>query len=225
MLGADFFTEPTVASVFVGSFVIGFSGAMAPGPVLARTISQVPRHGFLAGPIIIVGHMFLELALVLGLAFGVGKILQGKTAFSMIAFLGGIVLLLFAASMLRSLPRLSLDLSAEAAQGKRSRGGLVMDGVLTSAANPYWTLWWATIGLSYIALAQPLGALGLVVFFVGHILSDFAWYAFVSALIAAGRRHIPDSVYRGLTGVCALALGYFGVTFVLKAISSYTGGS
>jgi threonine/homoserine/homoserine lactone efflux protein len=222
MVGADFFVEPTLSKVFLGSFVIGFSGAVSPGPVLARTISQVPRHGFLTGPIIIVGHMFLELALVLGLAFGLGRILQGKLAFSIIGFVGGIVLLGFAVSMLRSLPRLTLDLSGSSSRESTSKRGLVRDGVITSIANPYWTLWWATIGLSYIALAQPLGVAGLVVFFVGHVLSDYAWYALVSGAIAAGRRHIPDWAYRGLTGLCALGLGYFGVTFVFAAIQRYT---
>jgi len=221
MVGDTFFTEPTLAKVFVGSFVIGLSGAVMPGPVLARTISQVPRHGFLAGPIIIVGHMFLELALVLGLAFGLGRLLRSPTAFSTIALIGGAVLIWFAVSMFRSLPRLSLDLSPSAATQDHPRRGLILDGILTSAANPYWSLWWATVGLSYIALAQPLGIPGLGVFFIGHILSDFAWYALVSGLVTAGRRRIPDLIYRALTGVCAAALGCFGLWFLFVALRGY----
>lgn len=221
MLGAEFFTEPTLLKVFVGSFVIGLSGAVTPGPVLARTISQVPRHGFLTGPIIIVGHMFLELALVLGLAFGLGRLLQSPVAFSIIAFLGGTVLIGFAVAMFRSLPALTLDLSAPSPRQARSRRGLVVDGVLTSAANPYWSLWWATVGLSYIALAQPLGIPGLVVFFAGHVFSDFAWYALVSGLVSAGRRRIPDALYRALTGLCAGALACFGMWFLYVALRGH----
>jgi threonine/homoserine/homoserine lactone efflux protein len=217
MTGDLFFTEPTLPKVFVGSFLIGFSGAVTPGPVLARTLSRIPRHGFLAGPIIIIGHMILELGLVLGLAFGLGKILEGPAVQSSIGIVGGAVLLFFAGSMLRNLPKWTLDLTAESDEGGARRRVLVIDGIVTSASNPYWTGWWATVGLVYIGMARPLGFAGLAAFFVGHILSDFVWYAFVSALVAAGRKRIPDSVYRGLIALCALALGFFGVGFIVSA--------
>lgn len=217
MTGDVFFSEPTLLKVFIGSFIIGFSGAVTPGPVLARTISRVPRHGFLAGPIIIIGHMILELALVLGLAFGLGKILEGPVAQSLIGIVGGMVLLFFAASMLRNLPRWTLDLTSDSGNDAPSRRVLILDGIVTSASNPYWTGWWATVGLVYIGMAKPLGLAGLAAFFVGHILSDFVWYAFVSALVSAGRQRIPDSVYRGLIALCALALGFFGIGFIMSA--------
>jgi threonine/homoserine/homoserine lactone efflux protein len=72
----------------------------------------------------------------------------------------------------------------------------VIDGILTSASNPYWSLWWATIGLGYLLLSRGQGWRGVLAFFSGHILSDAAWYLFVGAGISAGRRWFTDRVYR-----------------------------
>ena len=94
-----------------------------------------------------------------------------------------------------------------------------MDGAVLSAANPYWVLWWATTGLAYINLARTLGIAGLTAFFVGHILSDYTWYGFVSVLVAKGRKRISDRFYRWLVGVCAAVLVCFGVMFMVAGFS------
>jgi len=60
--------------------------------------------------------------------------------------------------------------------------------MLASLSNPYWTLWWATIGLGYLAAAMKFGLKGVVVFFWGHILADYTWYALISVGITRGKR-------------------------------------
>jgi threonine/homoserine/homoserine lactone efflux protein len=94
----------------------------------------------------------------------------------------------------------------------------VVDGVVLSAANPYWILWWATTGLAYINLARTLGIAGLTAFFVGHILSDYVWYGFVSVLVAKGRERISDRSYRWLVGICAAVLVGFGILFITAGV-------
>jgi threonine/homoserine/homoserine lactone efflux protein len=89
----------------------------------------------------------------------------------------------------------------------------ILAGILTTLANPYWIIWWATIGLSYIALSMRLGFPGLVSFYIGHILSDLAWYGSVSVSLALGGRLLTDRVYRGLVAACAVLLLGFGVYF------------
>ena len=124
-------------------------------------------------------------------------------------------MLWMAAGMFRSLPKLSLIGQTGAKKG----GSLVLTGVLMSLANPYWYLWWATIGLVFILSAAEFGWLGVAVFFLGHILGDFVWYSFVSAIVAKGRSAWSGTFYRGLFGFCAaflllLALLFIGVALV-----------
>jgi threonine/homoserine/homoserine lactone efflux protein len=71
----------------------------------------------------------------------------------------------------------------------------VLAGVVSSISNPYWTLWWATIGMSLLTKAYAAGIAGLVAFYVGHIIGDLTWYSALSGLIAAGRRFITAKVY------------------------------
>lgn len=61
--------------IFITSFLVAFSGAVAPGPVLTITISETARRGFWAGPLIIVGHGILELILFIAIFFGFNRIL------------------------------------------------------------------------------------------------------------------------------------------------------
>jgi threonine/homoserine/homoserine lactone efflux protein len=80
--------------------------------------------------------------------------------------------------------------------------------------GPYWVLWWATVGLSYLTLAAPYGASGAAAFYIGHIGADYVWYGVVAAAVAGGRRLLSERGYRRLLaacGVCLVALGmYFG---------------
>lgn len=195
------------------AFVIGLSGAVMPGPVLAVTITHAARQGFKAGPLVTLGHALLEGVLLLALVAGLGPILTKPTISGVIAGVGAVILLWMGAGMLRSLPGLRLDLQTGAA----TAAGPVRDGVLLSLANPYWVIWWATVGLSLIAMAMAsgLGWWGLLLFWLGHISSDLAWYSLVSAVVSKGRRFISDKVYRVVVGVCAVFLvgmaAYFGV--------------
>ncbi len=79
----------------------------------------------------------------------------------------------------------------------------VRAGMVTSIANPYWPLWWATAGLAAILNANELAAgrglasgLSLSSFYVGHIFSDLVWYSFVSFMIATGRKLFTEKSYR-----------------------------
>jgi threonine/homoserine/homoserine lactone efflux protein len=196
-------------AIFATSFSVALSGAMMPGPLFTVTVSESSRRGPAAGPLLIVGHGILELGLVVALVFGVGPLLKKTPVFVATALLGSLVLLWMAYGMLRSLPRLTL-----AVQPRREAGrNLVVAGILLSLANPYWTIWWVSIGLGYITQSLALGMLGVTAFFMGHILADFAWYAAVAAGVWKGKRFMSDRAYRGLIAACAFFLIFFAGMF------------
>ena len=203
--------------IFVASFALGFSGAMAPGPMLAATVSRSAREGFWAGPLIVAGHAVLELAVVIAIAMGLGRFLKHDTVRGGIAIVGAAILLYMGAGLLRNLRRLTMN---AAAQGGPSVLGSVQAGVLTSLSNPYWSIWWAGSGLAaYVKLVGDSGLTGAAYFFTGHILSDLVWFSLVSLLVTLGRRQgngrglINDRLYQGMMAVCGLTLIGFGVWF------------
>lgn len=185
---------------------------MMPGPVLTVTISESARRGFWAGPLITLGHGLLETLLLALLMLGFSSFFQSSLVIGTIGIIGALALWGFAFLMLKGLRGLSLELSA------RQQGGTnpVMAGAITSLANPYWTVWWATIGLGYLFISAAFGLTGVIIFFIGHISADLLWYSAVSFFVWKGRKFISDKVYRGIIFCCALMLlafgGYFGYT-------------
>ena len=196
-------------TIFVSSFVIALSGALMPGPLLTATISESSQRGFVAGPLMIVGHAILELGLVIALLLGLAPVFRQPGVFAAIALIGAAILFWMAFGMFRSLPSLSLSLQGDG----RPRNHPVISGIMMSAANPYWIIWWATIGLGYIFYSRQFGFWGIAFFFAGHILADLGWYSLISAAVAGGRHFLTNRLYRGLIAVCAVFLvlfaGYF----------------
>ncbi len=201
-------------TLFVTSFIVALSGAIMPGPLLTVTISESPRRGMMTGPLLIAGHAILELALVLALLMGLAPLLSMEPVFIFIALAGSAVLLWMAVGMLQSLPTMTLVTEAKDASGKN----LIMSGALMSIANPYWSIWWATIGLGYILHSMDAGTMGVIAFFSGHILGDLFWYAAVSAAIWKGRRLLSDRGYRLLIGTCAVFLIVFSCLFAWSGL-------
>ena len=96
---------------------------------------------------------------------------------------------------------------------------LIPAGVLVSAANPYWIIWWATVGMAYIDKALDHGAAGVGSFFTAHILSDFAWLSIVAFALVTGRKLMSTPVYRGILMVCGAFLVALGGWFIYSGIS------
>ncbi|HEX9204863.1 MAG TPA: LysE family transporter [Candidatus Deferrimicrobiaceae bacterium] len=212
------------AAIFVSSFIIGLSGALMPGPLLAVTIRHTTRQGFVAAPLLVLGHAILEAGLLCLLVFGLTEWLKGDAAVTVIALAGAAMLLRMAVGMAREVRTLRFagSGSPEGDAGPPARteeaGGSgplrpLLDGIVASASNPYWSLWWATIGLGYMVLSRGQGWVGLASFFAGHILADAAWYLFVGTAVAAGRGWFTDRVYRGVVGACAIFLAFFALSF------------
>ncbi len=201
-------------TIFCTSFVIALSGALMPGPLLTVTVSESSRRGMSTGPLMIFGHGLLELALVVPLISGLAPILARDDVFILISLTGGAVLVWMGFSMLRSLPGLSLDCQTTS---KKSRNLVVM-GIVLSAINPYWLIWWASIGLGYIMHSLKFGIVGVTAFFLGHILADLAWYAFISFGIAKGQHLFSNKFYRKLIGGCALFLIFFSCWFFYSGV-------
>ncbi len=203
-----------LVTIFCTSFVLALSGALMPGPLLTVTVSESSRRGIVTGPLMIFGHGLLELALVVALISGLAPILARDDVFILISLTGGAVLLWMGLSMLRSLPGLTLDCQVEQ---EKSRNLVVM-GVVLSAINPYWLIWWASIGLGYITYSLKFGMLGVTAFFLGHILADLAWYALISFGITKGKHLFSNQFYRKLIGGCAVFLICFSCWFFYSGV-------
>jgi len=205
----------SLLAVFFTSLVVAFSGAMMPGPLLTITISESTRRGPVAGPLLIIGHSVLELLLLIGLLFGLAPLLKNETFFIAIAFVGGLIMLWMAWGMFKTLPTLSVK--ADTTTSKRKN--LILTGAMMSLVNPYWIIWWATIGIGYIVLSQKLGFWGIAFFYFGHISGDMIWYVAISTAVGKGKKLFTDRIYRSLIAICGTFLVGFAFYLVFSGIS------
>ena len=202
----------SLLTIFVGAFVVGLSGAMAPGPVLTVTISETLKRGFKAGPLIVLGHALLEIVLLALIFLGAGPFFEHPTVVMVFMSAGGVVLLWMGSQMLLKNKRITEE--ALNATGTESPYGPVLAGIVLSVSNPYWIIWWVTIGMGFVTQSLQYGLIGLLCFYCGHILSDLAWFSFVSFSVSAGRRLCPPRVYRIVFILCGTMLICLGALFI-----------
>lgn len=204
-------------AIFVAAFGVALSGALSPGPLLTVTIAESARGGAWTGPKLIAGHAVLELALVLALLFG-ARAFFDETAFLLaISAFGAVFLVWMGLSLLARVRRHEAAPWPDQETAKPGLSPFVL-GILASLANPYWTLWWITIGVGLLLPALSLGGTGFAAFFAGHIGADFLWYTLVSSAVARGRRILSETFYRRLMTGCGLFLLGLAAYFTYAAV-------
>jgi threonine/homoserine/homoserine lactone efflux protein len=205
--------------VFLSALAVGFSGSMMPGPLLTYTIRQALNHGPLSGFIIITGHAILELLLIILIFLGFDIILQSTATQTIIGIVGGLLLIYMGGRMIYDAlkKRIKIELDAQKTKSKN----MVLSGMAISAANPYFIIWWAVIGLGLLLQAyQTFGIMGIVIFYIGHITADFIWYGLVSVVIGKTRKFIKEKPYRIIIAVLGGVLIYFGISFFYYGITN-----
>ncbi|MBW2091706.1 MAG: LysE family transporter [Deltaproteobacteria bacterium] len=212
--------------IFSFSFLVALTGAMAPGPLLTYTIiksAQTTRRGYLTGLWVITGHAILETLIIVFLLLGFSFVVKNIHFVRAIGVVGGLILACFGGSIIRDVYRGKIStsfLNASKNQDSDSHSpenkGLknpVLGGFFVSMSNPYWWIWWATIGFAFmiqfdISFKQwPK----LLSFFIGHEAGDLAWYLLVSVLAFFGLRHLNKKAYYAILIACAVFMILFGI--------------
>ncbi|MDD3364168.1 MAG: LysE family transporter [Syntrophomonas sp.] len=203
--------------IFLSALAVAFSGAMMPGPLLTYTIRQSLNTGPYSGFIIIAGHALMEIILIALIFMGLDIILQSNYVQISIGIIGGLLLIYMGSDMIVS--SLQNKINIELDNNKSSARNMLLSGIVISAANPYFLLWWAIIGLGFLIQAYKLfGTAGVFVFFIGHISADFIWYGLISIIVGTTRKFIKENLYRIVIVVLGCLLIFFGGSFFYKAI-------
>lgn len=197
------------------SFWVGLSGAMVPGPMLTVTISDSLQKGFRAGPLVVLGHYIAEITLMILLVLGLGWVIGSKTVTMIIGGLGGLMLIYIGYTIAKSPvpPEIPGD------EDPVEKRGSILSGIITSVSNPYFYLWWATVGWAFMLKGIELaGIIGVLSFLVGHWGADLTWYSLVSFFTSKGRHVLPGKRYRIIMIICGVFLVFLGLYFIISTL-------
>lgn len=208
--------------VFIGSFITALSGALAPGPLLTVTIAESIRKGPIAGPLLISGHGALEMGLTFILLSGLSAYLKADLVMVITGIAGSIVLLYMGITTLRNVSILEVISKSDSRNingSSSSASSLVFKGAVVSLSNPYWLIWWLTIGGAFLSRAAVQGYLCVAVFFVGHISADYLWYSLISTGVHFSREKTGENLAKAVYFLCGIFLIMLGLYFGYDGIS------
>ncbi|HOJ29962.1 MAG TPA: LysE family transporter [Spirochaetota bacterium] len=201
-------TQLTLLEFSIITLTVSLSGVMAPGPMSAVTINHGTRSR-LAGLMVATGHAIVELPVILALFFGIKLITQFTNITTYITLAGSIVLFILATLTLKSLRNNNTSVQSYTP---------MVDGIVLSAFNPYFYVWWLTIGLSLIQKAFVFGTVGLIIFSVLHLACDYIWLFVLSIISYAGASFIGKKFKIAVSIITVIMLYAFGIFFMYDAL-------
>ncbi|MGA2918390.1 LysE family transporter [Methanoregula sp.] len=195
-----------IASTLALGFLIGLTGALAPGPTLVATINAALAGNWTAGLKVSLGHIVAELVIFLLIILGLASMAGPYT--TVIAAVGGIALVIFGIMTILGSRTATLG-----AAPSRTVSSPYMAGFLTSAANPFFWIWWLSVGSALVIKTLEGGILLAFVFMIGHWCADTGWFTFVSTGVSRGKTVIPDTTYHRIMAGCGIFLILFGLYY------------
>lgn len=192
--------------------VISASGVMSPGPLFAANIFYGLKGGAKAGLKMAYGHTVVELPLVILLGIGAFSLETFPEFRTYITMVGAIGLFAFAGIQLKQVLKNKIDVINE------PKHGPFLAGILLSALNPFFIIWWLTIGFKLISDSLIYWSFwGILIMFLLHIWMDYAWLSSTALVSSKVTKILSNRSFKFLVIGLSIVLVYFGITFLLDA--------
>ncbi|MGB2962433.1 MAG: LysE family transporter [Anaerolineales bacterium] len=194
---------------------VSLSGVLAPGPITSVSVgygSENPR----AGAWVAVGHGLVEFPVMAAVFLGVGAVMDLPWVRTAISLVGGAFLLYMGIDMLRNIRQ-------EEIRGSVSARSPIAAGALLSIGNPYFLIWWATVGAGLILRSTEFGLLGVAAFAIGHWLCDLGWDSFLSTLSFRGGQFFGKRFQQVVFAITGAFLLFYSGKLLLEGIRAVVG--
>ncbi|MGC8582662.1 MAG: LysE family transporter [Thermoproteus sp.] len=205
-----------LADLIIQTLIVTPSGAFSPGPLTTAAVvsgALRPRAAARSGLAVAAGHMAFELPYVLALGLVAGALgsFQKPLAAVSLAFS------LFFAYLTASDGLASIRGNTRQMSGGRLSLPPFLTGLVFTGANPYFLMWWATVGLPLVGEAFALGPLGVAAMYGAHVWMDYLWLSLMASLGGGASRVLNNRRYGYLLIALSALLALFGINIFLKA--------
>ncbi|MDE1762646.1 MAG: LysE family transporter [Thaumarchaeota archaeon] len=202
----------TILEFAITVVIISVSGVMAPGPLFTASVAYGTRAGLKSGIKMAYGHTLVELPLVVFLGIGAISLDALPQFREYISVLGAVSLFVFAGLQIRAVYGKSLS-------DQLPKHGPFFIGILLSALNPFFLVWWFTIGFKLISDAMAMYSfIGIGIVFGFHIWMDYAWLGMTGFLSKRGKSVLSTKNYKIFMVILSGVLVYFGINFLIGTV-------
>ena len=196
---------------------VSASGVLAPGPLFFMNLLFGSRFGMPAGLKVANGHALVEVPLVVFLATGLITFDSARNYSNIIVLIGGIAILAFAALQIGSLFWEKSRFAHNATDDFVGSNSPFVGGIVLSAFNPFFLIWWFTVGLKIILDSTMFGFMaGLAILLAFHIWMDYAWLSGTAYFAFKGSKLLSSRYYRILVAALSAVLVYYGIGFIIQ---------
>ena len=158
-----------------------------------------------------IGHTIVEFPLIVLLGVGFFSIESVPEIRTVITILGSVGLFGFAILQIRAVTKEKFSIETKSGQGP------FVAGIFLSALNPFFIIWWLTIGLVLISESiQNFGIIGIVILFLFHIWMDYAWLFTIAAFSSKAKNYLSKRNFKMIVIGLSIVLIYFGIDFLFK---------
>lgn len=193
--------------------LVSASGVMAPGPLLATNIVYGLKQSYQSGLKIAAGHSIVEFPLIVILGLGVFSLQEFPEFRVIISIIGAVTLFIFAGIQIKTI------IHQKESSSFSPKYGPLLAGVLFSALNPFFIIWWLSVGFKLISDAMLIWSFwGILILFFVHIWMDFVWLGGVAHLASKSTKILSNLKYKILMIGLSLFLIYFGITFLIDIL-------
>ncbi|MGQ4892325.1 MAG: LysE family transporter [Candidatus Njordarchaeia archaeon] len=199
-------------SFFVRVVIISSSGALSPGPLTASAIQAGIKKGWKSGILESIGHSLVEFPLIALISLGIATILTNKAVSTAIGTIGSLILIYMGVEMIKNVKNGETDISIKLLNEKP-----LMLGILLTALNPYFIIWWVFVGgMLVINALETFGTLGIGILFIMHVWLDFAWLTLLAYLGQLGKNILKTKGY-------CIFMETMGLLFIIFGLNIITG--
>jgi len=205
-------------SFVVTVIVVTASGALAPGPLFFGLLMHGSKEGARAGFSYAVGHTLVEFPLVLALSLGLLAAANQPAIKGVIGVVGGLGLIGFGTLQIYDTIKSKPEFGEAPKRSSVPASSLIL-GLALTGLNPYFILWWLTIGSVLIVQALAFAAIiGVLIMYISHVWMDYAYLTAIAHLGKRGKNLIGSRYYKLVLIAFGLILIYYGSTFLLNVV-------
>lgn len=213
------------------------SGVLFPGPLFLANLIYGSRTGIHAGFKIALGHTVVEFPLIILIAlslFGFSSFIFTNQSLRIIGILGGAAIIYFSISQIYDITKKGTRMQNSnndsnspyhyrLSSKKIALRGPFIIGIVFTALNPFFLVWWVTVGIKLVSDSISLFGIGLgiVLLFLFHIWMDYAWLGLTSYMINKGRSIIKTKFYYLFILSLSAILVSYGLYIILANTTLY----